>query len=63
VASFGSKQKDSKHLKSLFAYLGETINNVLTVINIDEKAITANSFVTGIGLQQFITQYEMELNM
>jgi len=59
VAHFGSKEE--KYLHALFAWMAENIESHLTIINIDETAALANSFVASTGFEKFITQYEMEL--
>lgn len=63
VAHFGNRHKNNDRLFSLFAHVAENTENPLTLINIDEKAVTANSFVTSIGLQHLITSYEMEIDL
>lgn len=45
---------------AMFEYIGQTCNCPITVINVDESSV-ANQFLQSIGLNHFISQYEMDM--
>lgn len=63
VGNFGSKNKNTKYLAPLFAYLGQNTKSPLTIINVDEMAVTSNSFITSIGLEVFYAACTMEKDL
>lgn len=46
--------------RQLIAYITARYDNAFTVINVNERSAATLQFFTGLGLQPFIQQYEME---
>jgi ribosomal protein S18 acetylase RimI-like enzyme len=49
--------------RELFQYVQETNNSEITIINVDKRSDHTLKFLGSIGLNPFITQYEMELTI
>lgn len=47
---------------SLFNYIGKDLD-AISVINVDENATEADAFLKAIGLENFISQYEMSMDI
>lgn len=66
VAHFGGSEIDckEKYLAALFRQVNGVNNNQHTsVINVDNNALYANTFLLSIGLSRFFTSCEMELTL
>lgn len=61
IANFGVVNKEShRYLSAIFAYIEQSIDLPLTIINIDKTSSESNQFLKEIGLEYWITSYEME---
>ena len=48
---------------ALFSFIASETAEALSVINADERSETCAAFLPAIGLQAFISQYEMALDL
>ncbi len=65
VNSFAVKKQHRNKLigKNLFAYISQHFCNTITIINIDENAAPTIKFLENIGLENYVNQYEMKMEL
>lgn len=63
IIQFGVDHKKSACLKFLFKEISQHLQQPLTFINIDKNSTASIDLLTKIGLQPFLTQHEMSMDL